>query len=252
MGRICENVRFSILIFVIAAVSGCNYTRSKLDGTKPLVGEGRFQSIQRNILTPKCVGCHGSSSISGGVDLSTFERLMRDPVVVPYYPEKSKLFTCVKSGWMPKADSPLSNEEVDSIYQWILAGAAEVGDGDPSAPSPSPTPSPTPTPTPPPIKPEPKYSWLLANVFSKPIPGGQSCIECHSGPKPKANVDLTTYQKLMDSEGIMAKPIVAQSPEESGVYDQLVRQKMPPFPTKLSTLEIKAVYDWISKGAENN
>lgn len=50
----------------------------------------------------------------------------------------------------------------------------------------------------------------------------------------------------------MLKPIVPESPEESGMYDQLLRQKMPPFPTKLSQEEIKAVYDWILKGAKNN
>lgn len=245
----------TMLFFVplLVLLSSCNYTRTKIDGSKPLEGESKFQTIQRNILIPKCVSCHGGSSTSQDVDFSSFERVVRDPIVIPFQPEKSKLFTSVKSRWMPKSGSPLSDGEIELIYQWILEGAAEVELPVQTNPNPTPTPTQTPNPSPiPPLKPEPKFSWLFTNFFSRSIGGNQSCLECHSGPKPKGSVDLSSYQKLMDSEGIMSKPIVPESPEESGVYDQLIRQKMPPFPLKPSQEEVKAVYEWIQNGAKNN
>lgn len=46
-------------------------------------------------------------------------------VVVPGDPDKSTLYTLVKSGEMPYGSSPLPDGDVQKIYDWIKAGARD-------------------------------------------------------------------------------------------------------------------------------
>lgn len=203
---------------------------------EPLSGEPWFQWIERAIIEPKCLRCHQGTSAAMGVDLSSYEAILR--VVVPYHPEQSRFFTTIESGSMPKGGERLTDTEISRIYDWIQKGASNG-----VAPSASPTPTATPEPSP---SPQPLFSWINRNIF---VP---KCLKCHKPPKPAGDVDFSSFTRLIDSEGITKKPIEAENPEESGVYDQVVRQKMPPGPDKLTRAEELAIFDWIKNGANEN
>ena len=231
-------------VVILGSLSGCNFDRNKLGGAgHPVAGQSWYPWIQQAIIGPKCVSCHASGNPSGGIDLSSYQKIMDSRSVIPFKPEQSLFYTsihpsCTGPKCMPKGAPPLTTEEVGRVYEWIKKGAGEQKD----PPAPTPTPPP-----PPPPKPEPKFSWIAKHIFAP------KCVECHQGRMPKGETDLTTYAKLMDSSGVRLKPVAPGDPLDSGIYDQIVSAKMPPPPAaKLSTEEINAVRDWIKAGAKND
>lgn len=84
----------------------------------PEPGGVTFKFIYRNILNPRCVGCHGGS---GGYSFDRYKDVME--AVTPGDPEKSLLYTEVASGAMPDEGPKLSPEQVQQIKDWILSGA---------------------------------------------------------------------------------------------------------------------------------
>jgi len=108
-----------------------SYKSYKSEGTNYANTTGQPNQLSlavKNILSSKCVGCHGtlfqssSSLISAGF-------------VVPGSPSASKLNTRVQNGTMPPT-GPLDSNSKQLINQWIGQGAAgfkAVGLYDPSA-----------------------------------------------------------------------------------------------------------------------
>ncbi len=78
----------------------------------PTSGEPKYSEISTKILSVKCTSCH---------NVSTYARVMK--WVSAGNPNSSKLYKEVKSGSMPKGSSKLTTAQVQSIYNWILAGA---------------------------------------------------------------------------------------------------------------------------------
>lgn len=74
--------------------------------------------------------------------------------------------------------------------------------------------------------------------------------DCHSGPKPKENIDLSSYSKAMSSGKI--KPYNAA---DSKVYKSLIDSdpgdRMPPT-GNLPQEKIDLIKKWINQGAKNN
>lgn len=95
--------------------------------------------------------------------------------------------------------------------------------------------------------PLPTYSWINKNIFQP-----KCATQCHQPGNPDGDVEFLSYQVLLDSEGLLDKPIVPGSPEESGVWIQVHRKTMPKSLEKLSDPEVKAIYDWIKDGAKEN
>ncbi len=227
---------FVILVCLVLGLGGCNYRIEKQQVNEPLIGEGWFSFIQRVIIEPKCLQCHMGANAALGVNLSSYADILES--IVPYQPAQSKFFTVIESGSMPKGGERLTDSEIQRVYDWISKGALQF-----AAPDPVPQPTPTPTPEPPP---KPLFSWIAQNIFKK------RCIECHRPPRPKGDVDLSSYSNLMDSEGITKIPVDPGNPEDSGTYDQVQRKKMPPGPDKLTEAEERCIYEWIKNGAEEN
>ena len=86
------------------------------------------------ILQSKCLGCHGDDkkNIEAELDMSTREGLLKGgesgaPSLVPGNPEKSKMFRGVlrqgKFKMPPKDRNKLEPDEIESLRQWIVAGA---------------------------------------------------------------------------------------------------------------------------------
>lgn len=80
-----------------------------------------FNSININILKPKCLGCHNSTSSAGGVSYSTY--ITTKNTVQAGLPASSSLYTSTAvAKTMPKA-GPLSTAEIKAINDWIVGGA---------------------------------------------------------------------------------------------------------------------------------
>jgi mono/diheme cytochrome c family protein len=82
---------------------------------------GTYTEINQTIVQPKCIRCHSASAPSDGVNLSTYAGAFAQ--VVAGNPEQSILYTQVQSGAMPQGGPPLTDAEIQDIYNWIGAGA---------------------------------------------------------------------------------------------------------------------------------
>ena len=198
-----------------------------------------YEWISKNIIESRCVLCHNTLKPRGKVDLSSYEALIASTgkekrPIVPGQAEKSTFFLELLEQKMPPDIKKLTNEETAALRLWIEQGAV----GGPIPPNPGPVPTPNP--------PEPNYVWLQRNVF------GRKCGSCHGIPQTIAKVDFTTYNTLLGSLGKKLKPLVPHSPEQSGIYTEIVSGSMPPARKANSAVEIEAVRQWINNGAQKN
>jgi mono/diheme cytochrome c family protein len=77
-----------------------------------------FSSIQRNILQPKCLGCHGAA---GGFSYADYPSTMRS--VVAGNPTTSKFYQSILNNQMPKNNQALTAAEKMAVLDWINQGA---------------------------------------------------------------------------------------------------------------------------------
>jgi mono/diheme cytochrome c family protein len=76
------------------------------------------------ILQAYCSGCHGTNRQAAGLDFSSYSSLMNGrPVVVPNDPNNSELLQVVIAGIMPRGGNSLSDQQIQTITDWINAGA---------------------------------------------------------------------------------------------------------------------------------
>ncbi|MCJ8276605.1 MAG: c-type cytochrome [Bdellovibrionales bacterium] len=76
------------------------------------------------LIAQNCLGCHGSNNPSGGLDLTDRNNLIGQYVVAPYSPNSSEIFIRMNDDQRPMPPSgKLSQSDIDSIRDWIFAGA---------------------------------------------------------------------------------------------------------------------------------
>jgi len=80
-----------------------------------------FTSINANILTPYCIGCHGSKNPASGVSYSSFTATLK--TVTAGSPSQSKLYSVCNNGSMPQGGPKLTTAELQAISTWITNGA---------------------------------------------------------------------------------------------------------------------------------
>ena len=80
------------------------------------------------VITANCAldsGCHGGNSEE--FLLLTYDELIRNCGVKPGEPHKSDLYRVIRLYWgnvmPPKPNAPLTDEQIASVYLWILQGA---------------------------------------------------------------------------------------------------------------------------------
>ena len=83
-----------------------------------------FRNNVQPIFAARCVACHGGTN---GLYLDTYENVMKGgrngAVVVPGDVYNSRLAYYVYSGYMPFRSTPLTPAEIQTILDWIAAGA---------------------------------------------------------------------------------------------------------------------------------
>ncbi len=87
------------------------------------------------------------------------------------------------------------------------------------------------------------FRSLQQNVFTP------KCVECHSGSNSPHGIDLSNYQKIVNSP-LFPPLVIPGNPEGSSLYEVCASGEMPKGAQHLSSEELKALYDWIKNGAK--
>ena len=90
----------------------------------------KYEDVQK-ILTVSCVRCHGAGRPRGGIELTSYETVMKGgengPVVVAKDLKKSPLYLAISGApgyrQMPPRGPQLDAKDVKTIEAWIKAGA---------------------------------------------------------------------------------------------------------------------------------
>jgi hypothetical protein len=97
-----------------------------------------FEREVRPILEARCLDCHDSATLKGGVGLETFHHAhlatdSGDPLFAPGRPDESVLLQVVSETdperRMPPKGDPLSAEQIATLRRWIEEGAVWPDDG---------------------------------------------------------------------------------------------------------------------------
>jgi hypothetical protein len=79
------------------------------------------------ILESRCATCHMGEFVSEGLDMNTYESLLEGsqngPVIVPGDAGDSLLVEKISKGKMPKRGPKLTPAQIQTITDWINAGA---------------------------------------------------------------------------------------------------------------------------------
>ena len=120
-----------LLMLVLAGCGGqvATPTQPEAAAEAAPAGEVSFATDVLPIFEQSCTRCHGSSRQSGGLRLDSYAALMAGgkdgAAVVPGDAPSSLLVELITSGEMPRNASPLPDEQIQTIIQWVDAGALE-------------------------------------------------------------------------------------------------------------------------------
>ncbi len=236
-----------------------------------------FDDVKKLVLNPSCVECHSSNGkkIEAQTNFLTYETTAgaKKPFkksFTPYNPTQSSIYKVLllKSGSLkmpPATRSPLNEDQINLVFQWIQNGAKKEAS--------------TQTPRPPSIAEElapyfesPQtidYQVVNKHVFEP------KCYKCHSTDSPDHDwqatfygQDMTTYEDLLGNNGIVPNKLIdsfvleESAPDEKGCKTQnkikisgsrvyrasVLSQSMPPAKEgyePVSGLESKLLRLWI-------
>ena len=187
-----------------------------------------FQQQVLPILLSNCTmsGCHDDASHQDGIILTSYEKVMATAGVRPGRPTDSDLYEVLvetdPDDRMPRPPrNPLSQDQIQVIYQWIQQGAQNLSCQNSSCDTSNVT-----------------YNNTIRNMISS------KCQGCHSGTAASAGIDLSTYT------GVKAKITDGRL---WGAINQLPGYSaMPKNGAKLSDCELTQIRKWIDAGSPNN
>lgn len=95
--------------------------------TVPAASTVSFAKDVLPIFQKNCTTCHGGGSPRAGLTLQNYAGVMKGSsngtVVTAGSPDKSPVYSLVKSGVMPFGGTKLADADAQKIYDWIQAGA---------------------------------------------------------------------------------------------------------------------------------
>lgn len=120
---------FYSLLFI---VNSCDsITESDID--KIIIPSSNVSYIEyiQPVFNVKCTGCHDGQNPETNLDLTSWAGVRSDAsIVVPYYPENSKLIWSIEGiyGYLPMPPinapvKPLTENQIQGIKTWIKEGA---------------------------------------------------------------------------------------------------------------------------------
>lgn len=184
------------------------------------------ESKAMQVLTTRCSSCHSVDVPSGGVDVLSVDSLLASGAVIPTEPGLSPLFQAVSGGSMPPS-KPLAQDEIMAISDWITKMQKDTGVTLPPGSQPIPL--------------GPTYASIYQNVLRV------SCLGCHNSTNARGGVSFSTYAATMNT-------VQRTLPNNSSLYTSIaVRNTMPQGAGgSLSAEQKRAIFDWITAGANNN
>jgi hypothetical protein len=111
-----------------ATKAGAAPTTAAAAPTKPAASSSvTFSKNIGPLLQKNCTRCHGGSNPRAGLSLDSYTNVLKGsgrPVIAPGNPDSSVLYGLVKSGAMPYGGPKLADADIQMIFDWIKAGAA--------------------------------------------------------------------------------------------------------------------------------
>jgi uncharacterized membrane protein len=187
-----------------------------------------FQQQVLPILLSNCTmsGCHDDASHQDGVILTSYEKVIATADIRPGRPSDSDLYEVLvetdPDKKMPRPPrTPLTQQQVQIIYQWIQQGAQYLSCQTSSCDTSAIT-----------------FSATIRNIISN------KCQGCHSGTGASGGIDLSSYS------GVKAK--VTDGRLWGAINHQPGFSPMPKNGAKLNDCEISQIRKWIDAGSPNN
>ena len=124
----------SLVFSLVLGITACGSvdTDEVLAPRKPAggsVGAGgtgavTFSGTVQPILLDYCSKCHNASSVTGGLDVTSYQAIIAAGVVQPGDPDASLMVQYLEGGVMPPPGNPRpSDSEIAAIRAWVAAGA---------------------------------------------------------------------------------------------------------------------------------
>ena len=118
------------LIGLIALFLVCGYAVFHIGSTQAAPHTDvtiSYANDVRPILENRCAQCHMGNFVSAGLNMNTYETLMQGsqdgPVIVPGNAKASLLIQKISKGEMPKRGPKLTPAQIQTLTDWINAGA---------------------------------------------------------------------------------------------------------------------------------
>lgn len=187
-----------------------------------------FQNTILPLLQSSCAlsGCHDAASASDGVILTDYDKIMSTAGVRPFNADGSNLYEVMVEDdpdkrMPPPPRNPLTTEQTNAVYKWIMQGAKNNYCDDVECDSLNVT-----------------YSATVWPIIQN------RCYGCHSGGSPSGGISLENHANLV---------ALANSGQLMGAirHDQGY-SPMPKNGAKLSDCNISQIQKWINDGTPNN
>ncbi|MEX2286438.1 MAG: PSD1 and planctomycete cytochrome C domain-containing protein [Planctomycetaceae bacterium] len=191
-----------------------------------------FETNVQPILAARCFQCHGQDTHKAELTLATPEGIRKGSesgaVIEPGKPDESLLYEMVHTRAMPpEGQQPLTTDEIETIREWIAAGATISASG---------------------------HSTQITQHDVLPFVY-LSCTACHGGRRREADLDLRTKASMLRG-GKSGPAIVLGKPEESLIVKRIHAGEMPP-PRQIVSVslkpmeapEVELLTAWIRQGA---
>ena len=185
-----------------------------------------FENEVLPIIISSCstIGCHGNGSAEDGIELSTYEGIMQ--IVEPNDPSDSEIIEVITETdpdkiMPPPPNTPLSDEQINTIIAWINQGAQNNACTSTSCDTSNVT-----------------FSQTVWPIIQN------KCVGCHSGASPSGGISLATYSDLA---------VVAGNGQLFGAINHDPGYVPMPFnANKLPQCEIDQIEIWINNGYPDN
>ncbi|MBC7419990.1 MAG: hypothetical protein H7328_04615 [Bdellovibrio sp.] len=210
--KIIYAAHYVAVTFIFAS---CNYNKGVGDPRATILSEAEvsqmaiennYASVQKLVISNQCLTCHADSTGNkGGLNLETYSKVKTNL--------NQMMYRVLETKDMPPAG--LTGYSFQLMKLWLESGAPEqnISDG-------------------------------AGQVFTGPLNWSKiknqilakNCLDCHQGPNPDANLDLSNLSTVKEKYAIF--------------FDRVfVKQDMPPEPYSALTInEKQALMKWISQG----
>lgn len=214
---------FIALVFAVFYWQSCKHLPVSPDGSNTPCDANTvyFSKDVLPILVSNCAksGCHDASSHKEGINLTTYEKVMKTADIKAGNPNSGEFYESITSGKMPP-NAPLSTAQQQIIEKWITQGAKNL-----TCKEQCDTVNVT-------------YTNTILPIIET------SCKGCHSTYPLGGGIDLSTYDGL--------KTIALNGKLYGSVSFASGFIAMPQSGTKLADCQLVAIDKWIKAGAPQN